>query len=684
MSPSKTESKSLYPNARKVILEILNATKGERCIFRGESSIHLEPNSSSLYRQLKRENATPQSIPKLLRDRQNELIRRIRLHTTEEGSDLERLVVSQLYGAKTNLLEFTESAFVALFFACFDSSADDGRIIVNRRDYFSELEIGKNNTFPDDKVVLLKPPRTFLRARDQNIVFLHSPSGFLPFETDKTIVVKAELKREILESLKNEHGISHEIIFDDMQGVIQLQSREDEKRALKKPRRMTKRRGDVISKKRQVIPTIKSYTRLLISPKTARRDDLINEHAYSLIESFTNVLKHNPRDIETFYNRAFVFQSKPKPDYKQALADYTRVIELNPDLAEAYYNRGNTYRKMSPPDYDRAISDYDRAIGLKSDLAEAYYSRGITYATKPDPDYDKAILDYDRAIEWNSDYARAYNNRGTAYATKPDPDYKRAILDYDLAIGLNPNYAKAYFNRGLAYYDKPNPDYAQAISDYTRAIMLDPNYSGAYNNRGLTYFNKPHPDYAQAISDYDRAIELNPELAEAYRNRGLVYGTKPHPDYAQAISDYDRALELNPHYTEVYNERGNLYSMKPQPDHTKAIADYDYAIKLNPHYAQAYNNRGIANYMKPQPDYARALSDFNQALELDPSLATTYFLRGVVHAILGDGSKARSDYDQALDIDEKIADYPIPPELLEFLKPSKQVTQPGEDIDERL
>ena len=679
MSPSKTDSKDLYPNARKVILEILNATKGERCIFRGESSVHLEPNSSSLYRQLKRERATPQSIPKLLKDKHNELIRRIRLHTTEEGSDLERLVVSQLYGAKTNLLEFTDSAFVALFFACFDSADDDGRIIMKRRDHFSELEIGENNTFPDDKVVLLKPPRTLLRARDQNTVFLHSPTGFLPFETDETVVIKAKWKREILKSLKNEHGISDEIIFDDMSGAVEQQKREDKKRVSKESQpMMVKSRGVAGREKRQPTPTIKSYMRLLSSPKTARRDDLIKVYAKFLIENFTNALERDPMDIKIYCDRAFVYQSRPISDYDQALSDYSRALELNPDLVEAYYCRGNIYRKTSPPDYERAISDYNRALELSPDLAEAYYNRGNAYATKPDPDYERAISDYNRALELNPDYAEAYNNRGNTYAAKPDPDYKRAILDYGLAIALNPNYAKAYYNRGNTYAAKPDPDYKRAISDYNRAIKLNPNFAEAYNNRGLVCYNKPNPDYERAISDYNRALELNHELAEAYRNRGLLYGTKPNPDYERAISDYNRALELNPYFAEAYNERGNLYSMKLQPDYTKAIADYSRAIELNPSYAKAYNNRGIANYTKTQPDYEQALSDFNRTLDLVPSFATTYFLRGVVYAILGDGSKARSDYDQALEIDEKIADYPIPPELLEFLKSRKHTAQPEE------
>ena len=721
MSTYKT--KDQYSNAMEVILQILKATKGERYIFRGQSFISPQPISSALYRQLKRENVTPKNIPGLLKKRQNELIEQIRLHTNEGDSDLARLMTSQHYGAKTNLLDFTEDVFVALFFACWRDENKDGLVAIKPRRMFRELETGKN-VLPDNETVLLRPPGRNIRARDQSAVLLHAPQGILPLAEEEIVLIRKEWKKEILKLLENTHNISYETIFDDIQGVIEQRNREDEIRIATATQSTTDskdtaeqyyNRGVKNATKRQVTPTIKSYKRLLSSPKTARRDNHISKHANSLIESFTNVLKHNPRDVETYYNRALVFQSNPTPDYKQALSDYdraielkpdyaeaynnrgtvhrekappdyanaildyTQAIELKPDYAEAYNNRGTAYREMAPPDYERAILDYTQAIELKPDYAEAYNDRGIAYATRPVPDYERAILDFTRAIELSPSYIKAYNNRGNAYISKLAPDYANAILDYDIAISLDPTYAKAYNNRGTAYCEMSPPDYESGILNFTQAIELNPDYAEAYNNRGTAYCEMSPPDYEMALSDYTRAIELEPNYAGAYKNRGLIYRMKTNPAYTKAIRDYDRAIELKPDYAEAYNERGNLYSMKSQPDHTKAIADYDRAINLNPDYAQAYNNRGIANYMKPQPDYTQALSDFNRALELDPSLATTYFLRGVVHAILGDGYKARSDYKEALEKNEKIADYPIPPELLSFLKSSTQSVQSGED-----
>ena len=419
MNPSK--AKIPYPNAREAVLEILNATKGERCIFRGESVVYPKPVSSSLYRQLRREGATPESIPKLLKKRQNELIERIRFFTTGDGSDLERLMASQHYGAKTNFLDFTENIFIALFFACWRDENEDGLVVVKPRGMFCELETEKD-VFPDDEIVLLDPPKRLKRARDQNVVLLHVPQGFIPLETGEGIVIKAEWKREILEHLKNEYDISSHTMFGDIQGAIELQKQEDEKRVPKRSQPMaTRPRGVASRRKPQPQPTIKSYTELLSSPKTAHRDNLMNKYAESLTDSFTNALKRNPENIKIYYNRAFVYQSKPTPDYDRALSDYTRAIELDPGLAKTYYNRGTIYCKTSPPDYGKAILDYTRAIELDPNLAEVYYNRGAVYCKKSPPDYEKAILDYTRAIELNPDYARAYTGRGAAYANKPNP-----------------------------------------------------------------------------------------------------------------------------------------------------------------------------------------------------------------------------------------------------------------------
>ena len=618
MSSPKTQNNNPYPNAEEVLRQISGLIQGEECIFRGEPEKYKYPCSSTLYRQLKKENATKGSIPRLLKQRQNRLIERISRHKDQGDNDLDRLMAYQHNGGKTNLLDFTRNKLVALFFACFGNDDKNGQIIVKQRGTFPKV----TDELPDNRVVLLEPPKDLPRAKDQSGVFISPPSGSLPVVEEETVVIRAEWKQEILDHLKNECDISYETLFDDMQGIIEQEKREDEKRVSETSQSTTNLQGFARPKDNHNILIMESYMRLLMASAEGLYGELLNNQANVLIKNFTDAIKSNPRDAEAYFNRALVYHSKPDPDYDKAIADYTRALELDTRLEGAYNNRGNAY------------------------------------AERPKPDYDLALSDYNSAIKQSSDLAVAYNNRGNVYKNKLNPDYELAIADYDHSLKLNPNYAEAYYNRGNAYSDKPEPDYDKAILDYDKAIKLNPGYADAYNNRGNAYAKKPNPDYDKAILDYTGVLKLKPNRAKAYNNRGNVYMKKPNPDYVQALLDYNQALQLDPDYEEAYSNRGSAHMNKPEPDYDKAILDYDRALSLSPDMAAVYHNRGAAYMLKPDPDYGKADTDFSRALDLNPRLTQTYCLRSLAHIELGDYVRARRDYDMALKIEPAIAENP--------------------------
>ena len=654
-----------YPNALKVVQQISNLTEGQDCIFRGEPEIYKYPCSSTLYRQLKKENATKGSIPGLLRKRQNNLIERIKRHKDQGDNDLDRLMAYQHNGGKTNLLDFTGNKLVALFFACFGNDDKNGQIIVKRRSAFTKV----TDKLHESEVVLLEPPKDLPRAKDQSGVLLHTPTGFLSFEAGESVVIKAEWRQEVLEHLKNEYDISYETLFDDMQGMIQQERREDERRTSGTIPAATNLQGFARPENSQNIFTMGHYVRLLKDLGEGIYNELINNHADVLIAGFTEVLKHNPRQADAYYNRALVHQSKPNPDHNQAILDYNRVLELKPDYVEAYLNRGFAYTKSHQPDYEQAISDYTHTLRLNPSLVEAYIGRGLAYAEKPQPDHNQAVSDYTHALKLRPNSVEAYVNRGNAHLEKPAPDYDQAFSDYEDALKLSPDCMAAYVNRAAAEMRKPEPDYDKVILDNTHVLKLNPDLAVAYSNRGLAYTGKPQPDYNKAIQDYNHALRLNPNYIGAYINRGLAYAGKPdHPDYDKAIQDYNRAIKLNPDYAGAYGNRGNAYLEKPQPDYAKAIQDYTRAIELNPKEAKAYFNRGITYTKKLKPDYNRALIDCGKAIELDPDFAEAYYLRATIYAELEDCVNARSDYDVALKTDTESVEMTLSPALKKCLE----------------
>ena len=588
MNPPKDQ----YPNALEVIRQITNLTRGEDCIYRGESSISFEyPCSSTLYRQLRKENAPPGSIPRLLKQRQNERIKVSRKYKDMGDNDLERLMSLRHFRAKLNLLDFTETHLVALFFVCFeqDKLDEDGLIVVKQKDGFRILET-EEGILPDEGTVLLEPHEDLKRARDQHGVFLHAPEGKIPLKPSEVVLIKSKNKREILNFLEKEH-ISDATMFRDAFSEIERWNREDEERVAMATQSTTestpKLQGFAKPKDNRNILIMESYMRLLMmASKKGLYGELLNDKSEILITRLTDAINRDSRDAVAYYNRALVHQSKPSPDYEKSISDYGGSLELNTKFAEAYNNRGLAYIEKPQPDYAKAISDFSSALVANPKFAEAYSNRGAAYATKPYPDYDKAIEDYVDAIKLNPNLADAHYNLGIAYTKKSPPNFNQAVESYDQAIAWKPKYFQAYLNRGIAHFSKPSHDHAQAILDFSDAIALKPGYAMAYNNRGNVYANKQFPDYEKAIKDYDYAIALNREYSEAYLNRGLAHFLKvpPDPDHAKAISDlncaisgFSRVIGLDRKLARAYYARANVHA--GLNNCVNALSDYKNAVK---------------------------------------------------------------------------------------------------------
>ena len=634
MSSSEEHSPDLYPNATRVIQQITKITKKQKCIFRGESKLYDYPCSSGFYRELKDEGVTDGDMPVRLKKEQEKLIVKLRNNDKwgEWETDLERLMAHQHKRETTNLLDFTGDLHVALFFACSDSKDECGRVVVKKKGAFRELN--RSATLPDDEIVLLQPPESLLRARDQRAVLIHTPKGVLSFDLDETVLIKDELKEEILELLKNNHDISRCKIYRIGNSVVQQLYKEERQTAptFQLPTRL---HGLAMPDDDEDIPTMERYTRLLANPVRGLYRKRLIYYAEALIERLTSTIKFVSHDAKAHYNRAFIHQTKPNPDYEQAISDYTRAIELNPDYIEAYNNRGVAY---SAHNHKKAILDYDRAIELNPDYIEAYNNRGNSYVRTSPPDYTKALSDYNQALELNPDSVVAYNNRGVVYSKKPNPDYKKAISDLSRALKLNPDYTMGYYNRALIYQSKPKSkynfiqsrlDYSRALKDNSRALKLNPDLAMAYNNRGTVYAIKK--DYDQAISDFTRALELNHKLALVYNNLGNAYLDKSAPNYKKALLSYSRALGLKPNYADVHRNRGRLYISRGGSYYKKAIRSYTRAIKLNPDYVEAYFERGLLYMKKRNRDYEKAILGFTRAIELNPNHTKAYANRAIAH-----------------------------------------------------
>ena len=367
----------------------------------------------------------------------------------DETVDFDLLTEIQHYDGKTNLIDFTTDYFIALFFACDGLHHKDGRVILQKAD-----EIRNMIDYP-------RKPRH--RVIAQKSVFVRPPRGFIEPHKDDIIIIPAKLKKSILQHLQTYHGISAEIIYNDLHGFIRNQDIHESANMLFYKGLACKKKAD--------------------ETKKGERQKWYKKS----IRYYTEALKFNPQMVEAYHNLGVAYYYTRNP--KCAIENLNKAIELNPNYAEAYNYRGLAYREENQ--FDDAITNYNKAIELRPNHGETYKDRGIAYCYKGDNEtetrrkqyfYNNAIKDFTEAIRLKPASTDSYYHRGMTYVKKDD--YNRAIEDYTKAIQLNPNYADAYYNCGEAWLHLGQ--WEKAKSDLTTAkdmgVDIIASFQNAYKN----------------------------------------------------------------------------------------------------------------------------------------------------------------------------------------------------------
>ena len=238
---------------------------------------------------------------------------------TAEAIDFEILTEIQHYGGKTNLIDFTTDYLIALFFACDRHHDQDGRVILQKVEEIKDMVKQPRN--PQNRVVA------------QKSVFIRSSKGFIEPREDDIVIIPANLKKLILQHLRNYHGIFTETIYNDLYGFI-------------------------------------------------RNQDI---HGSANTQVYRGLAHQNRGDRAKD-------QEENWKEYEISIEYYTKAIELKPDMMAAYFNRGIVYIKNR--EYDRAIADFTELTELKPDDAEVYLSRGWAYDLKGN--FDCAIEDFNK------------------------------------------------------------------------------------------------------------------------------------------------------------------------------------------------------------------------------------------------------------------------------------------------
>ena len=222
-------------------------------------------------------------------------------------TNFEVLLTNHHFGDKTNLIAFTTDFLVALFFACERDTEQPGRVILLR----SQPEVAPK------PYAVKELPRTIPHIAAQKSIFVHTLKGFV--EPDSIVNIPAHLKAALLAYLRNQHDISTETIYNELQVFL---------------------RG--------------------------------NPYEPPVVAGFNTVIDLSPTPASAYRNRGLTYADMK--DLASAIADYQRERALDPEDAKVYNKRGlDSHHKG---DFAAAIEYYNRAITLDPGDPQFYFNRG--------------------------------------------------------------------------------------------------------------------------------------------------------------------------------------------------------------------------------------------------------------------------------------------------------------------
>ena len=215
--------------------EVLPQCIQEEYIFRGTNKPFTEKKkkdkevNSTIYRKwLKKAKLNPLFSSMYIEEK---IVKKAKPLFPKNTSNAEILTDLRHFGGDTNLIDFTSSLYIALFFACNGEFERDGELILlSSKNAKKILEYDINypqKNFPPidyNKFYQLLPSLSKAsqnRVRSQHSIFVYAPKGYIPKKEYEVITVPKDRKKPCLELLKKLHSIDEDSVFNDLIGFIQ-------------------------------------------------------------------------------------------------------------------------------------------------------------------------------------------------------------------------------------------------------------------------------------------------------------------------------------------------------------------------------------------------------------------------------------------------------------------------------
>ena len=330
-------------------------------------------------------------------------------------------------------------------------------------------------------------------------------------------------------------------------------------------------------------------------------------------------LKVNPKDVQTYGDRAEYYYRKEK--YDESDADFDKICTY--DATNAYGHLGKGRNALFEKRYQEAVDLFSYGIKLEPSYAQAYAFRAEAYMKQGM--MNESIDDIIKALD--------IDGNDKAYALMQmieEPNLNVLIAKLKIQQNKQPNENVWTYYVGVVYEQVGN--YTKAIDAYKESLKIEEsdvpygNISNCYDELGY---------YELALENLSHAMELDPEDANYVGKKADLLCEMGRSE--EAIAIWGDFIRMAPEYYAGYYRRGFMKDNLSDVD--GAIEDYSMAIVLQPDYAYAYLGRADMYMLKG--DKETAMKDYQMVVQLD-TVPSDNSCAQYAYLELGDVEKAKS------------------------------------------
>ena len=343
----------------ELVSAVLMGSKNmSRPAYRGQKVAHWDPLSGAVRRLceaytddiLTDENELRTLVAQYHREK---LIMPMAVIDGEQMSDMRRLSVLQHQGAATGLLDFTESALVALWFACAGSDDKDGKVFM--------LDIGDHQVtangramqdpFDANQPVVYYEPDRSLGPRiiaQQSLFVICNPQ--IPDQYLRSVVVPRGAKGQMREYL-TQLGLSETMLFGDVPGLAATNStRMPLQQKVSLTPEQHRNRGNRAYQAARYVDALAAYESFAVAWPNVAQPHCLRGDALAALGRFEEAIEAYARAIENI----------DRPIYVERGVAVSWVAVGSRMLQALYFNRGNAYAATG--NHRDAVEDFDKSL----------------------------------------------------------------------------------------------------------------------------------------------------------------------------------------------------------------------------------------------------------------------------------------------------------------------------------